>query len=37
MPRGVGQRYRRLGFNCESIVNAKCDFGLRAQLLERDY
>ena len=29
--------YHRQGFNCESIINANCDFSWRAQLLERNY
>ena len=27
----------RPGFNCESLINANCDFSLRAQLLEYNY
>ena len=29
--------YRRPGFNCESIINANCDFSPRAQLLKCTY
>ena len=29
--------YRRPGFNCESLINANCDFSLRSQLLECNY
>ena len=29
--------YHRPGFNCESLINANCDFSLKAQLLEHNY
>ena len=29
--------YRRLGFNCESILNANYDFSLREQILEHNF
>ena len=29
--------YRRPGFNCESLINANCDFSLKVQLLEHNY
>ena len=31
-----GVIYRRLGFNCEYIINANRDFSSRVQLLERN-
>ena len=36
-PRAVAVTYQGPGFNCDSIINANCDFSPRVQLLEHNY